>query len=220
MSGLNGVFKWVYDTGDWLLKIMYLHILWVLFTLLGLGIFGITPATAAMVSVIHKWFEHDHDIPIFKNFFSFYKKRFLKANGLGLLLIAVGVFLYVDIRISQQVIQSLFFHAVLLFFCLLYFITLLYFFTIFARYKLKFFFYFRQSFLIALARPFETIAMIICVVLLSYLYAYFPVFIFFMGSSLTFYPVVWFGFRACVKVEEKKERLTKGDQEDVRQKSD
>lgn len=205
---VDGIFKWVYEIGNWLAKLMYVHLLWVLFTLLGLVIFGITPATAAMVSVIHKWFDQKEDFPIFKHFFSAYKDQFIKANGVGLLLIAVGAFLYVDIRISQQVIQSNYFHAFLLFICFLYFITLLYFFTIFTRYQLRFLYYFRQSFLIAIARPFETIAMIICLVLLSYVYAYLPVLIILMGSSLTLFPVVWFGYRACVQVEEKKEKLT------------
>ena len=220
MANLHGVFKWVYDIGNWLAKIMYLHLLWVLFTVVGLGLFGITPATIALVSVIHKWVDQDFDIPIFKNFFTEYKRECFKSNGFGLILIALGVFFYVDIKISQQLIQSFYFHAFLLFISLLYIVTVLHFFTVYVRYDLKFFFYFRQSFLIAIARPFETIAMVISLIALSYLFSFLPVLIFFMGSSLVVYPLVWFGYRACYEVERKKEKLNEEKMENTEKNND
>ncbi|MFC0470522.1 YesL family protein [Halalkalibacter kiskunsagensis] len=208
MVNLNGIFKWLYDLGNWLAKIMYLHFLWIAFTLVGLVVFGISPATAALVSVIHKWFDEDLNIPIFKNFYSVYKKQFMKSNGLGAILIGFGLFLYGDYQISQQFIQSFYFHAFLLIISFLYLITFLYFFTIFARYELKFFYYFIQSFLIAIARPFETIAMIISLFLLSFLFNVLPILFLFMGTSLIFYPLVWFSYRACLGAEEKKDKLS------------
>ncbi len=206
MTFLNGIFKWVYDGGNWLSKVMYLHFLWVLFTLLGLGVFGISPATAALFSVIHKWFEEDFDIPIFKNFYSVYKTQFIKSNRLGFILIGLGIFLYVDINISQKYIQSFYVHLFLIMIIFLYLLTVLYFFPVFVRYELKFFLYFKQSFYVALARPLETIAMIICLFLLFYLLRFLPILLLFAGSSIIAYPLAWFAFRACVQIEEK--RLT------------
>jgi len=84
---------------------MYLHFLGVVFTLLGLGVFGISPATAALFSVIHKWFEEYFDIQIFKNLFSVYKIHFFETNSLGIILISIGMFLYVDMNISQKYIE-------------------------------------------------------------------------------------------------------------------
>ncbi|MBD1383079.1 YesL family protein [Metabacillus arenae] len=204
MTSLHGIFKWVYDLGDWLAKIMYLHILWVIFTFLGLGVFGISPATAALFSVIHKWLEKDFDIPIFKNFYSVYKTQFLKANRLGIILIGLGIFLYFDMKISQQYIQLLYVHLFLLMISFLYFLTVLYFFPVFVRYELKFFLYFKQSFFVALARPLESIAMIICLILLYYLFSFLPVLLFFGGSSMIAFPLAWFGYRACIGIEERK----------------
>ena len=204
MSSLNGIFKWVYDLGNWLAKVMYLHLLWVLFTVLGLGIFGISPATAALFSVMHKWFDEDFDIPIFKQFYTAYKTQFLKSNGLGLILIALGAFLFFDMNISKQVIQTAYIHFLLLVVVFLYAITVMYFFLVFARYELKFFQYFKQSFFIAFARPMETIAMLICLWLLYYLFSFLPVLIFFMGSSAICFPIAWFAYRACIQIEEKR----------------
>ncbi|ASK62209.1 hypothetical protein CFK37_08565 [Virgibacillus phasianinus] len=204
MTSVNGFLKWFFDIGNWLAKVMYIHILWVLFTLMGLVVFGFMPATAALFTVIHKGFDGKSDPAIFKTFYETFKTQFLKANALGLLLLGLCAFLYVDMNISKQVIQSFFVHMFLLIVCFLYFITVLYFFPVFARYKLSYFLYFKQSFFIAFARPFETIAMIICLVLLFYLFTYLPVLLFFAGSSLIAYPLAWFAYRACVQIEERK----------------
>lgn len=204
MTSLNGFFKWAYGIGDWLAKVMYLHILWVIFTLLGLVVFGITPATTSLFSVIHKWFDESFDIPIFKTFYTTYKANFLKTNGIGFILIGLGLFLYADFNISKQLIESFFVHFILLIVIFLYFVTVLYIFTVHARYKLRLLYYFKQSFFIALARPMETIAMIISLILLFYLFRFLPVLLFFAGSSIIAYPITWFAYRACVQIEEKK----------------
>ncbi|MGE8081272.1 YesL family protein [Peribacillus loiseleuriae] len=204
MTTLNGIFKWVYDLGNWLAKVMYLHFLWVIFTILGLGVFGISPATAALFSVIHEWFDRDFDIPIFRKFYAVYKTQFLKSNKLGIILIGLGVFFYIDMNISKQYIQSFYVHLFLLFIIFLYFLTVLHFFLVFVRYELKFLLYFKQSLFVALARPLETIAMIICLILLFYLFRFLPILLFFAGSSIIAYPLAWFAYRACVQIEEKR----------------
>lgn len=196
-------FKLFYNMGDWLSKVMYLHLLWVLFTLLGLVIFGIFPATAALCSVIHRWYDKDFDTPIFKHFYAVYKTHFLKSNGLGIILISAGVFLYVDIKISKQLIQSSYLHVLILIITFLYFITVIYFFSVFIRYELKLFNYFKQSFLIAISSPFETLAIIISLFLLYYLFLYLPILLFFAGSAIIATPVVWFSYRACIQIERK-----------------
>lgn len=204
MTSLHGIFKWVYDLGNWLAKVMYLHFIWAIFTILGLVVFGISPATAALFSVIHKWFDEDFDTPIFKNFYSVYRSQFLKSNGLGLIMIGLGIFLYFDMNISKQLIQSFYVHIFLVIIIFLYAITLMYIFLVFVRYELRFFQYFKQSFFIAMARPMETIAIIISLVLLFYLFSFLPVLLFFAGSSIIAYPIAWFAYRACVQIEEKK----------------
>lgn len=204
MSALSGFIKVFYDFGNWLAKMIYLQILWLVFTILGLGFFGIIPATAAVTTVISKWFQEGYDVPVFQVFLNAYKKQFLRSNGLGIFLLVIGIFLYMDLNISKQVIQSAFIHSLLLFIGLLYIVVLLYFFPVFARYKLKYFQYFKQSFFIAFARPFETIAMLLCILLLYYLFIYLPVLTFFAGASLTIFPITWFAHRAFIQLEEKR----------------
>ncbi|WP_163536235.1 DUF624 domain-containing protein [Gracilibacillus sp. YIM 98692] len=207
MPYLNGFLRLFYNFGNWLAKLMYLQILWVAFTLLGLGILGMIPATIAMVYIIHKWFSEGFDIPILKQYWNFYKSIFFKANAFGLIWTTIGLFLYADYFISKQFIQSFYFHSFLMVLIVLFFISLFHFYTIFVRYELKFLQYFKQSLLIGLARPLESIAMVLSLLPLYYLFNFFPVFTAFMGVSLTFYPIVWFSYRACMLVEQKREQL-------------
>ncbi|GIN57226.1 hypothetical protein J8TS2_15450 [Lederbergia ruris] len=204
MEHVSGLFKWLYEIGNVLAKLIYLHVLWVLFTCLGLGVFGFFPATTALFSVIHKSIERKTEESVFRTFYSTYKNQFLKANGFGLMITALGLFLYWDISISKQVIQSAFLHVILLVFCFLYFITVLYFYPVFARYQLKGFQYIKQAFFIAISRPFETIAMILCLLILYYVFVFVPVLYVFMGAAMVAYPVMWFAMRAFMGIERKK----------------
>lgn len=204
MKSLNGIFKAIFEIGKWLSKMMYLHLLWVIFSLMGLVVFGVMPATTAMFTVIRKWMEDDNDIPVFQTFLASYKTHFLKSNALGTFLVAIGIFLYIDMKISKQLVQSFYLHIILLIIGFLYLITLLYFFPVFVRYKLKYSQNFKQSFYIALARPFETIAMIISLILLYYLFSFLPILLIFVGSSLIAYSLMWFASQAFKQIEGKK----------------
>ena len=53
---------------EWVLKFFYANLLWFVFTMLGLGVFGFMPATTALFSVTRKWIMGKTDIPIFKTF--------------------------------------------------------------------------------------------------------------------------------------------------------
>lgn len=202
MLDINGFFGRIYNIGDWLGKLIYLHFLWILFTVAGLGIFGVFPATAAVYSQMYQWIKEGTDMPIFKSFYEVYKQNFLKSNGLGIILISAFAFLYIDIRISRQFIQSYPVHYFLLTLGFILLVISIYLFTIFNRYDLSVLQHFKQAFLIAVASPFETIAMILSLIILIYIFSHLPVLLFLMGTSMIIFPLVWFGYRACLKVEE------------------
>lgn|SRR5699024_1036417 len=204
MTEFNGIFRWVYLVGDWIFKFMFLHFLWVFFTLLGLGVFGIAPATCGLFSVIEKWLSKDPDTPVFRSFFDTYKKEFLKSNALSVVIISISAFLYVDFMISKKMIQSFFIHIMLIILIILFFLILLYIYPVFVRYNLKFFHYFKQPFLIALAQPLETFGMISWVVFIVSIFFHIPIVFIFSGSTLLAYPISWLALHAFKKIEAKK----------------
>src|SRR5690625_7635570 len=74
----------------WVVRLVYVNLLWILFTVIGLGVLGIMPATAAMFAVVRKWLRGEDDFPIFTTYKDAYKEEFLKANLLGYILAIIG----------------------------------------------------------------------------------------------------------------------------------
>src|SRR5699024_679089 len=87
----------LYTISNWIFNIAFINILWIIFTILGLGIFGLFPATAAMFAVARKWIIlGERDFNVLPMFWKFYRQDFFKLNGFALLFYAFGFFLYFD----------------------------------------------------------------------------------------------------------------------------
>lgn len=82
--------------GIW--KVAYLNVLWIVFSLLGLGIFGVGPATYAMMKYYDRWLRCEKALPVAKTFWSFYKERWKQSVliswiGLGIIFVlTVNIF--------------------------------------------------------------------------------------------------------------------------------
>src|SRR5690625_7732837 len=77
------------------MRLAYVNLLWILFTVLGLGLFGIFPATVALFVVTRKWVMGDHDIPIFSRFWHNYRKEIFLSTLLGFFLFLIGFVIFV-----------------------------------------------------------------------------------------------------------------------------
>ena len=89
-------------------KIMFislLNILWIACTLLGLGIFGVFPATFALFKIIStsELFEPQSSLkPIVKEYLVHYRAYFWKANIIGIVYAAI----FYGIAIDKNIIQN------------------------------------------------------------------------------------------------------------------
>lgn len=81
--------------GFW--KLVYLNILWILFTLLGLGLLGVGPATYALTKYFDQWFRLKNEPPVFKTFWMYYKERFKQSVFVSWILLAVSYVLIVNL---------------------------------------------------------------------------------------------------------------------------
>ncbi|GMA60445.1 DUF624 domain-containing protein [Alicyclobacillus fastidiosus] len=88
---LNGLFTWVY-------RLAYVTILWWMFVIVGVGVVGIFPASAAMFCVMRKWILLDPDIALFKEFCSAYKRDFLTSNIAGYSMTVIGAVLALNMH--------------------------------------------------------------------------------------------------------------------------
>jgi uncharacterized membrane protein YesL len=136
---INGFTGWIYHLCEWIVRLAIINTLWVLFSLAGLGIFGWAPATAATFAVMRQWFLYKRDIPLLKTFFSFYKKDFIRANAIGLLLAAGGWSFYFStltlIHFGQW--SMLIVGSVMLIGLFLFLITVMFIFPVFCHYNIS-----------------------------------------------------------------------------------
>ncbi|WP_130859552.1 YesL family protein [Gracilibacillus phocaeensis] len=86
-----------------IIRLVYINLLVMVFTLLGLVLLGFFPALIACFAVIRKNMLYDQDIAITKNFFSEYKRYFVKGNLAGAFFVTVCLLLYVNFSIAQVI---------------------------------------------------------------------------------------------------------------------
>ena len=204
MNNARGFSRLIIDGSEWVLKLMYVHLLWIVFTILGLGVLGVMPATVAVFSTIRKWLMKESDIAIFPYFLDIYKSTWKTSNLIGLVLLAIGSFLYVDLKVSQEFLRFVPIHLFLLLLLFIFIITCLFVFPALAHYNLKPLQYIKQSLLLALLNPAALISILLWILCTYVIYIYVPVFYFLMGATLFSFPIMWFCLRAFNKVEQKK----------------
>jgi len=81
-----------YRALEWLWHFLYLQLLWLFSTLLGLVVFGFFPALYSTHVVMSRFVKGDRQFSIFKVFATSYRQHFFIANGYGLLFV-FGVYL-------------------------------------------------------------------------------------------------------------------------------
>ncbi|MED4040800.1 YesL family protein [Niallia taxi] len=176
----NGIYRFC----EWVTRLAYLNLLWGLFTLCGLVVFGIGPSTVAMYSVSRQWLLGNTDIRIFSSFFAAFKQEFRKANLLGFILLGLAAIFYVDFKIMESMNEETSVMAIILLSLLLVFTVLLLFvFPVYVHYDIPLVSTFKYAFLIGFTKPFHTLGLVaggIGAIFVSLLHV--TVIIFFSGS--------------------------------------
>jgi uncharacterized membrane protein YesL len=117
----------VYTFCDWIARLAYINLLWILFTLSGFVVFGFFPATIAMLATLRQFIRKNHP-PVFQTFWHYYKKEFFNCNKLGLIIVVIGLILFMNISFLQSTsndISSLLFYSSIIMSCI-YFLIICY----------------------------------------------------------------------------------------------
>lgn len=191
MSGMaNGFYKFA----DWATRLFYVNVLWMAFTLLGLVLFGLFPATAAMFAVIRKWNEGEDDIPVFKTFWESYKTEFIRVNILGWVLAILGYLIYIEfsiLRTQDSVVYYIASFGVIAQ-LILYMVIVLYFFPIFVHFNLKMFDYLKWPFILGIQHPILTVFLTVVLnVLIFVTLNTLPVLAVLFGGSVIAFITMW-----------------------------
>ncbi|PRS10627.1 hypothetical protein C6W22_07545 [Bacillus atrophaeus] len=174
---------------EWVMRFAYTNFLWLVFTVLGLGIFGFMPATAALFAVMRKWIQGREHVAVWQTFHREYKAEFIRSNLIGAVLASVGLVIYIDLAF---IYPDHFFLHVLRFafyiFGFLFISMLLYIFPLLAHFNWKKRLYFKFSLLLSVAYLQYTLVMLALTIAAFVLLAYLPGIIpFFSVSLLSFF---------------------------------
>lgn len=206
---MRGIFGGFFLACEWIMRLVYLNILWVGFTLIGLVIFGFFPATITVFSITRKWIQGDTEGKLFQEFWDVYKKEFVKSNLFGLVLsILAGIIafdLYFFYHLDGMLNQILFYVFIALAFNFA--VMLLYIFPVYVHYDLKLFQNIKYALVIGMSNPFHTFSMIICLVFIYFLLDIAPAsFLFFSVAPLCLI-LMLISHRIFVNIENKNKTI-------------
>lgn len=202
---MNTTSSYIYLVLEWITRLAYLNFLWVVFSLLGGILFGFYPATTSMFAVCREWLKGNTDLPLFKTFWDFYKKDFVKSNLLGLFISVLLLFIVLDIfYIQSSPDQQLNWTYIPLFaFMLLFTLFLFYLFPVFVHYDIKVPHVIKNAFFLMLVNPAATAVITLCLVSLFFIMILLPALAFLFGGSLYAFITMWMAMHAFNKTHEK-----------------
>lgn len=193
----HGIISGLYTVMDWISKLFILQVYWTVFTILGFGIFGIFPATAAMFAVTRKWIRREQEIPILKTFKEYYFKDFSKANLSGWSMATIGFILFFYSRLFkglEGVVFDLLFLSTLLL-GIIYIIMCLFWAPVFVHFRMSILQLVKTCFVIALGHPFHAVAMLsscgVFYLLVKMIPGLFP----FFSFSVLAFVLMWFAYQ-------------------------
>jgi uncharacterized membrane protein YesL len=204
----SGIMGFIYKLTDWIMRLAYVNIPWIVFSIAGLVLLGFFPATIAMFSVIRLSAKNE-DVPIFKTFWNTYKQEFLKSNLLGLIVIITAFILYIDLQFLKEttntILQQL--YLPLIFLSCLFYLTVLYMFPIFVQYDLKIVQIIKNAFLIMIMNPLPTLYMISGIIAVYFAISYLPGLLPVFSGSILSLIIMSCATLAFKKIERKKSEL-------------
>lgn len=182
-----------------LLKLAYLNILWILFTLLGAIVIGIGPATAAACSVIRQWLKGNDQMNIFPSFWKYYKETFKESILISVLYVIIGVILVVDFIYVPVWYGRIFFGFILFFFL----ISTVYIFPVMVHFdwdsiwlKVK------MSFIIGFSYLQYTLLLFVVLGAVYVLIGqFYPGIVTFFGFSFLLYAMMWNAYQVFLRME-------------------
>lgn len=189
----------------YLSHLAYLNLLWLLFSLLGLGFWGVAPATSSLINQLYQMREEKNYTGI-KEFWSDYKVSFKKSNSYFITLCLFFFIILLNIRINNVLLNgsSILTTIYLSLGILVFFIGLILFYNSSKNTELTF----KENVsisIVALTRSPHSVIAIFCTLFLFYLLISQKFILFFLGGlSLFLYITEFIHHQMIIKLGENK----------------
>lgn len=194
-----------YEVFERLMNLAIWNTIWVLHTLLGFGIFGWAPATAALFAVLRKEKLEQAEFPKFKTFFNIYKAEFFRANIIGFFMVFGGLAIFFSFYtlLDMAFWIRVMFGSLLFIVFILYLIVSVYIFPVFSHYQTTLKEHVRYALMIGLAYLPHSFLMAVILVLIGYIYQAFPGIILFYLISFPATIILAISLKIFRNIEEK-----------------
>lgn len=181
-----------------ILNLVYVNLLWVLFTLLGLVVFGIGPSTYALVSICRQWIR-GNTVPVLYTYWKYYKECFRESVMISWIYLFSGVVLLVDLLH----VTNWYMRVALFMISFIYLLSLIFIFPIMAHYDWKgIFFKIKMSFLFGFScLQYSLVLFLVSSVIYWTVTKFFPGILTFLGISFLFYLITWTANQVFTRME-------------------
>ncbi|MDV2685628.1 DUF624 domain-containing protein [Alkalihalophilus lindianensis] len=190
-------------------KFALLNLLWIGFSILGLGVIGFFPATVAMFSISRKWVRGEEDITVFSGFWSEYKRMFVKSNIFGWIVALIGFLLYINYQVIISLGTETPFIVVLsyIFVVLMYIMFVVTLVPVAVHFEGGTLAILKKTFQFMVGRVHIALLFILLIWASVYMSLAFPTAILFFSGSVLSYMVMWFFTNSLKRIETKQVKV-------------
>ena len=198
VSSLDSILQWV-------TRIVILNLLWFLFSLFGLFLLGMFPATAAALGISKKWISGEQDIPLYQTFKKVYKDEFKLSNKIGWIFTLIGAILFINYKVIVGVENEFWVGTIFGFYFIvfLYSITIVWLFPLIIHYKNQWFHYLKTGLIIGLVKIHYTIAIYLVGMSIIYLSLKYPGIIPFFSIGIFMVAWYWLSLQVFKNIDKK-----------------
>ncbi|MBM7553144.1 YesL family protein [Thalassobacillus pellis] len=189
----------------WIMRLAVVNGLWFLFSLRGLLIGGIFPATAAVLGLARKWLMGQEEVKLWKTFKQIYRQEFVIANTIGWILTIFGGLLYLNYKVIAGSGGEVLFIVPFAFYLLLFFYTIvaLWVFPLMVHYKTGWRQYLKNALIIGVTKLHYTLAIAVVVFAVLYYSLEYPGMIPFFTISLMATGSMWLSMLVFRQLDQK-----------------
>lgn len=175
----------------WISRLAIVNVLWILFTLLGLVVFGFGPATAAMSSVISRWVDSDQSFSVLRHFTRVYRKQFVKTNLIFLSTALIGAVLVYNYFFIQANNLPFFYSVITIAMGITHLLISITIIPLYVNNHVRILELFKTSALFVIGYPLNSLVIVLAISGLVLIQLFMPgLLFFFSGSAITFVVVL------------------------------
>lgn len=200
-------FEKIMRISEFIMDFVILNVMWFLGTLLGLGILGWAPSTAALLSILRDKImkKEDADYNVAKEFCKIYKKEFKRTNIIGISI--MSLFIIVSINQMNFEIQPEYIFKILTLMSMIakviIFGMVLYTFPLYVHYNLSIKECMNKGLLLIFGRPFVTICIVLWTTLVHVIISFIPGLIAIFGVSVYAYGIMAINYQFFMRNEQR-----------------